>query len=140
MLSPKCPNCQEHMSIAELGLDGVWSCVYCEGAWLSATEVERMLTVASKSEAMRSDTSQSGIAGNELTCPVCETASFVPVSVENQRIHCCSNCRSIFFAKGVLTHLCPTVGNGASGPEIALKAVANVASWVVLSIAPFSTS
>lgn len=140
MLSPKCPNCQEHMSISELGLDGVWSCVYCEGAWLSATEVQRMLSAASKSETRRSNASQIEIAENELTCPVCETTSFVPVPVENQEVHCCSSCHSIFFAKGVLTHLCPTVGNGASGPENALKAVGNAASWVVLSTAPFSTS
>ena len=139
MLSPNCPNCRERMSLGEVGLDGIWSCIYCEGAWLSAPEVQRLVApqpgAASASRASpRRVPPEAG-----LLCPSCEASSLVPVSIESQCVHCCTSCNGVFFGKGVLTALRPNVGSGYSGPEVVLKAVAHAASWVALSILPLSS-
>jgi Zn-finger nucleic acid-binding protein len=137
---PNCPNCQERMSMAELGLDGVWSCIYCEGTWLSAPEVRALLSKASISGATPQALPASvGMLGS-LVCPACETASLARVEVGNYKAHCCTSCQSIFFGKGVLLSLCPTIGAGASGPEVAGKAFANTVGWLILSIVSFSAS
>jgi Zn-finger nucleic acid-binding protein len=138
MLSPICPSCQERMSMAELGLDGVWSCIYCEGTWLSAEEVRSLVAEAGVSEVTRPPVSASTNTEASLTCPACETNSLVAVAVGNYKAHCCTSCQSIFLAKGVLLSLCPTIGLGASGPEVAGRAFAAGVGWLILSIVPFS--
>ena len=140
MLSPKCPNCQERMSMAELGLDGVWSCIYCEGTWLSSAEVRTLLWQATHSGAPLQARSVFVGTNANLICPACEIRSMAEVELSNYKAQCCTSCQSIFFAKDVLLNLCPTVGAGASGPEIAGKAVANAVGWLILSIVPFSSS
>jgi len=140
MLSPKCPNCHERMSMAELGLDGVWSCIYCEGTWLSAAEVRALLAQARISGATPPSLPVSDGTEGNLVSPACKTRSLAGVEVGNYKAHCCTSCQSIFLGKGILLTLCPTVGAGASGPEVAGKAFANSVGWLILSIVPFSAS
>jgi Zn-finger nucleic acid-binding protein len=140
MLSPKCPSCRERMSMAELELDGVWSCIYCEGTWLSAEEVRSLAAQAQAAEVVATSVSASSEAGVALTCPACETQSFLAVAADNYKAHCCTSCQGIFFGRGVLLHLCPSIARGQSGPEVGGKAFAGGVAWVVLSIASFGMS
>ena len=125
------------MSIAELGLDGVWSCIHCEGTWLSAEEVRSLMVQTTVSEATQPSVSASTNSEAGLTCPACETDSLAGVAVGNYKAHCCTSCQSIFLAKGVLLSLCPTLGLGTSGPEVAGRAFAAEVGWLILSIVLF---
>jgi Zn-finger nucleic acid-binding protein len=125
------------MSMAEFGLDGAWSCIYCEGTWLSATEVRALLSQASIAEGPPQVRPLAIGAEGDFVCPRCETTSLAAVAVGDRQAHCCTSCHSIFFAKGVLSTLCPTVAAGASGPEVAGTAFADAVGHLVLSIALF---
>jgi len=140
MLSPKCPSCREQMSMAELGLDGVWSCIYCEGTWLGAKEVRTLVAQAQISEATAASVSASPASRGLLTCPSCEAQSFMEVKTGNYNAHCCSSCRGIFFARGALLGLCPGIALGTSGPETAGKAFASSVAWLIVSVASFGSS
>jgi len=140
MPSPRCPNCSEQMSMFELGLDGVWSCIYCEGTWLSATEVQSILSQSRPAaDTRRRPQTAATEAEAGLTCPTCGTRSFVAVAVGDEKAYCCSSCQGLFLRKGVLLSLGATTSLGSSGPEIAGKAFAASVGWLILSIFPFST-
>jgi len=128
------------MSMAELGLDGLWSCIYCEGTWLSAKQVHSLLAQPSGSRALQPRLSACRHADANLTCPECEANSLSEVAVGTYKAHCCTTCHSVFLAKGILLNLCPTAGAGASGPEVAGKAFVNAVGWLLLSIVPFGAS
>src|SRR3954463_3644227 len=85
MSSPLCPNCRESMSSVEHGLGGVWSCLYCEGTWLSASQLQLL---ASKSNTQSSGSSagfSSAIRASQpnepLCCPGCHEVSLEAVAL-----------------------------------------------------------
>src|SRR4051812_41291552 len=99
---PKCPSCHERMSMAELNLDGIWSCIYCEGTWLSAAEVRVLLAQARISAATPENLPVPvGTEGN-LVCPACEARSLAELEVGIYKAHCCTSCQSMFLGKGIL--------------------------------------
>ena len=129
---PLCPNCREQLSFAELGLDGVWSCIYCEGTWLSSAEVaaicERNMVVEPNWEGLLG---ARRLSEKPLLCPTCQTCSFVTFPVNELAAHSCRECHSIYFEKGTLNSLVPTVGLGASGPEVLAKNIAAATVYLV---------
>ena len=136
MPHPKCPNCRERMSMSELGLAGVWSCIYCEGVWLNDSEVRRLLTSAEASGAAPRSLERLPCTETALTCPTCQAPSFVQVVAGSAKAHCCTNCHSLFFDKGTLPEHALSALSGVSGPEVAGKALAAAVGWLILSILP----
>ena len=127
------------MSLAELGLDGVWSCLYCEGTWLTAAEVRALLAKSGALEASRPVLPATLTTEGSLVCPACTTRSLAEIAVGSYKAHCCTDCQSIFFAKDVLLSLHPVVGAGASGPEVAGKVLAETVGWLILAILPLGS-
>lgn len=121
--------------MAELGLDGVWSCIYCEGTWLNFKEVTDLIDGSAVPVAnwpvLRG---HANTAPDELVCPSCDARSFVELGAATGTACCCRSCRGIFFRKGVLLSLVPSIGNGTSGPELLGKTIASVAAWLVTSV------
>lgn len=110
MKSPLCPNCRESMSSVEIGTGGVWSCLYCEGNWLTAEKLNSLAsTNQSTDKLLTSNTFSLNVTGHSqtLVCPSCETTSFEEVNVGTVTIHRCQDCGGSFFKKGILAALAP---------------------------------
>jgi Zn-finger nucleic acid-binding protein len=110
MSTPLCPNCREHMSSVELGLGGVWSCLYCEGTWLPSAKAQT-LAANSTSEANVllpvTEPLQHVVANEMLACPACKASSLHLVALQNAEVHRCLSCEGVFFKRGVLQALSP---------------------------------
>ena len=106
MKSPLCPNCQQAMSSVERGLGGVWSCIYCEGTWLTRAQAEA-LPEHFKSPEQGAAAEPGGANTVSLICPSCQSASFEARATGNCEICHCTTCSSLFFKRGVLAALSP---------------------------------
>lgn len=105
MRKPDCPNCREPMSSVEHGLNGVWSCLYCEGCWLSKAELSR--SGAAGADVAPPVAVPAGQDNPDLVCPACATASFVSFKVDGAPMHRCRSCESIFLGKSALAQVAP---------------------------------
>ena len=109
MNTPLCPNCREHMSCVERGLGGVWSCLYCEGAWLSQDRVKALRTElpirqpSSNLLASPRDAQET----RQLLCPSCRSKVFRVWKAGHGVIHCCNGCSGLFFEGGSLQSVAP---------------------------------
>ena len=111
-----CPNCRERMSPVEQGLGGVWSCLYCEGTWLFATQLEALASAtrsASSSHEGSNQELQVESAAECLVCPSCESVELEAVSLGSAHAYRCPQCYGAFFKKGVLAACAPQVFSAA---------------------------
>jgi Zn-finger nucleic acid-binding protein len=98
------------MSTAEVGLCGVWSCIYCEGVWLPAAEVK---SVAEKSRSQLSAPvllGSNAVAGAgesllALQCPECSSVVFGELRAQAVVVHACAGCCGVFLPKGAVEQL-----------------------------------
>jgi Zn-finger nucleic acid-binding protein len=96
------------MSSVEHELGGVWSCLYCEGCWLSNHEVQNLAqtSIPEGSELVwRSVSTPIGASRRELFCSTCEAGSFTTRAVNDVHVHQCTTCQGVFFEKGTLAAL-----------------------------------
>jgi len=110
MSKPACPTCRESMSSVERGFGGVWSCVYCEGTWLPASQLKALTLSAGISPTPPEGVGQSlevGSASELVACPSCEGVELQPVSLGSAHVYRCAQCGSAFFKKGVLAASAP---------------------------------
>ena len=108
MLTPVCPNCRERMSSAEHELGGVWSCIYCEGCWLSSREIQslaRGVVPAGSELVWRSVSTPLNTHKPELFCSACQERNFEVRAINDVYVHQCTKCRGVFFEKGTLAAL-----------------------------------
>lgn len=109
---PICPSCHERMSSVEQGLGGVWSCLYCEGTWLSANQLKALIAASSRAPGpnvplqLSSDATQ---ATAPLCCPACDQAKLAPVEFGSARAEYCNQCGAAFFKKGVVVEQAPEI-------------------------------
>jgi Zn-finger nucleic acid-binding protein len=143
VLKPTCPNCRESLSSVEHGLGGVWSCLYCEGCWLSSPDLQALAksTVPKGGELVWQNVSTPLNATEpELVCPVCETKSFTIRSINDVHVHQCSTCQGVFFKKGTLQVLASHAFSASNeapqsvGQVIGAGLLADVGFSVVLSL------
>ena len=107
-----CSNCRERMSTVEQGLGGVWSCLYCEGTWLFAAQLEALASATrpfSSSHEGANQALQLGSAAESLACPSCESVELEAVSLGSAHAYRCPQCYGAFFRKGVLSACAPQV-------------------------------
>lgn len=109
MKIPACPNCRERLSDAEAGLVGIWTCLYCEGAWFSA----------SHSTHLPFDKARDDTAGHEppsaLVCPQCDGTGFESLRKPGLSLHRCRTCSSSFLPKATVIALGDALGGGRWG-------------------------
>ena len=111
-----CPNCRERMSPVEQGLGGVWSCLYCEGTWLFAAQLEALASATHPTPSSYESTNQAhqvGSAAKSLVCPGCESVELEAVSLGSAHAYRCPQCYGAFFKKGVLAACAPQVFSAA---------------------------
>ena len=109
MNTPLCPNCREHMSCVEQGLGGVWSCLYCEGAWLSQDRVKALRTglPVRQPSSNRLESPRDAQETRQLLCPSCRSKAFRVWKAGHGVIHCCNGCSGLFFEGGSLQSVAP---------------------------------
>ena len=137
MSSPLCPNCSEGMSSVEHGLGGVWSCLYCEGTWLSASQLQLL---ASKSNAPSSG-SPSGFSSaicafqpeEPLCCPGCHKVRLEAVALGSAQAHYCIQCGGAFFKKGVVAACAPEVFSSSQEAPVVLALLGAFSAATLLS-------
>ncbi|MBK8338110.1 MAG: zf-TFIIB domain-containing protein [Sterolibacteriaceae bacterium] len=137
MTKPLCPNCREPLSSAEFGLGGIWSCLYCEGTWLSADQLAAEIDRNKPNEPkidwqVRNDSGNAAL--RSLICPSCKTFSFFAMTHENATAHCCSICRGLFLPKELIMELAPRRDPGLRGAVVVGGTVAEIALWIVASV------
>ncbi len=99
MSKPLCPNCRERMSPVEAGLCGVWSCVYCEGVWLPAEEVDALASKAAMDRQAIQWPHHAEPNNENFQCPVCRAAWFARRGVKDHPVCLCTKCRGMFISK-----------------------------------------
>ncbi|WP_413816628.1 zf-TFIIB domain-containing protein [Piscinibacter gummiphilus] len=112
MSLPHCPNCRERMSSVEQGMGGVWSCLYCEGTWLTIEQLKSLASVckpATEAPSKNAKTLQVEAGAQPLACPGCEASSLDAVSMGSASAYHCPQCSGAFFKKGVLAACAPQV-------------------------------
>lgn len=105
--APTCPNCRERLSDVEAGLVGVWSCLYCEGAWFSTTEVRRLSL-----QAHQTATSALAERVENLECPKCKGREFQTLVKRDLALHECCTCASTFMPRRTVVALGSALGGG----------------------------
>ncbi|GAA6143445.1 hypothetical protein NBRC116584_32630 [Hydrogenophaga sp. 5NK40-0174] len=94
---------------------GVWTCMYCEGAWLPSRSAQRVLSAGDQklapcqAEAMSMHTG-SPIAS--LRCPECESGVFATVGEDKRTLFCCSQCGSVYLPRAAVAQLSSRLGGG----------------------------
>ena len=98
MKQPLCPACRERMSSVEAGLVGVWTCVYCEGAWLRASRTSSVAAhLVAQAEPLGSEVSRS--EDPSLLCPSCGGEHFTRLGSNQRVVYQCNQCGSGFIPK-----------------------------------------
>jgi ribosomal protein L37AE/L43A len=111
--APSCPNCRERLSDVEAGLVGVWTCLYCEGAWLPTKEAKLVFPGRQADKPMTAEPSEAGEPGREvstLACPSCSTSSFVPLATPQAKLFRCSGCGGAYLPKQAVLSLGKALG------------------------------
>ena len=114
--TPQCPRCRERLSSAEIGFNGLWSCLYCEGVWLPYAQVEslahsagvnltRYMAPAEGSSARKAD----------LLCPKCLSPSFVGLAAKGANLSSCSSCRGLYIPKAAFDLFAVHLGTKQKG-------------------------
>lgn len=142
MTKPLCPQCREKMSAHEIGLQGIWTCIYCEGNWITPEQLKALLASAnSQSATLNWSQAKAGNGQNaqELVCPSCQSRTFSRVSSSSTELGCCKNCHGLFFDKGALSRLLPPGLPGTSlgvllGGAVGTGIAADVATDLVISL------
>lgn len=135
MTAPLCPHCRERMSSVEQGLGGVWSCVYCEGTWLTAKQRQSLAsaTGGGPADGQRASPALQVIASEEsLICPACEASQLGAVSLGAIQAHRCPDCEGAFFRKGVVSAHAPQLMSRAQEAPIASTLLGAVGTVVML--------
>jgi Zn-finger nucleic acid-binding protein len=139
MDQPLCPNCHERMSDVERGFGGVWSCLYCEGAWLPESQVRSLLAstqaiLAASGE--RALAQQAWSVHDSLICPSCQTKSFRSPASLAAEVQVCGTCSGVFFRRGALAFLAPEAASpGREAPVLSLM-LSTVTSALLLDPGP----
>lgn len=110
MNAPLCPHCRERMSSVEQGLGGVWSCLYCEGTWLTAKQLQSLASAAGDGPAngQRANPAFQVAASEEsLACPGCEASQLEAGAFGAMPAYRCPDCQGAFFRKGVVAAHAP---------------------------------
>jgi len=146
MTKPLCPQCREKMSAHEIGLQGIWSCIYCEGNWITPEQLKALLASAnSQSATLTWSQARTGDSQDEqeLVCPSCESRTFSRISNSSTELSCCKSCHGLFFDKGALSTLLPpglpgtslgALVGGAVGAEIAADAATDLVISLVAAL------
>ena len=122
------------MSSAEWGYSGIWSCLYCEGTWLSKPEVRSFTLMPVDPPEGDLD-----IIQTELQCPSCKGGGFKQVIGVSGAAFRCVSCSGVFCEKGVIQSLAPqlfssTKGESGTGAKLAAGIAFELASSAVFSI------
>jgi Zn-finger nucleic acid-binding protein len=110
MTLPQCPSCREKMSATEYARYGAYACFYCEGIWLPATAIEKLLALMPYSfplSRLAQASPEEVLAAPDLICPTCGTARFRHFTKEEVEINLCSDCAGMFFPKGAFSRAFP---------------------------------
>jgi Zn-finger nucleic acid-binding protein len=134
----------ERLSCVEAGMVGVWTCVYCDGAWLERTKARALLATAPAvaTTAMASEDRAPDAAA--LVCPRCRIPALVPKMLGDCEVFVC-RCEGTFLPKAAVSELCNELGGrpwqlgelllaglGARGPTRTADAAFTAGALLVL--------
>lgn len=110
---PHCPKCLERLSAAEAGLIGIWSCLYCEGAWLPPDKAVQIQSAVQPAEvSFGHDKPLTSNFEQILKCPSCEGREFDTHIKANHLLYQCKACGSAYLPKETVLALGKTLGGG----------------------------
>jgi len=92
------------MSSVEDGLCGVWSCLYCEGVWLSVRDAQALVARLAAQPNVGEGKVYSGHPGHgpaNWRCPECETRGLLAWTVAGHAAFSCSTCFGLFLPRDV---------------------------------------
>jgi Zn-finger nucleic acid-binding protein len=115
--NPICPNCRERLSFGEIGFNGLWSCIYCEGVWLPFSTVETLAraTEANLTRYMAPPKGDNSYQ-EHLHCPKCRSNTFVPLQARGVCLSSCCSCRGLFVPKTAIAAFADSLGVETLGP------------------------
>ena len=135
MSKPQCPNCRETVSSVEEGFGGVWSCLYCEGTWLSPSQLQAVAAASSASPGTNALASTLEVSPSveSLVCPGCLAANLKTVSLGSAIAHYCFSCGGAFFRKGVVAACAPQVFSSSQEAPVVAALLGTIGAAALLS-------
>lgn len=112
MSRPVCPACRERLSSVEAGLVGLWSCVYCDGVWLPASQAERAAPLQTAEIDAPTATPTTAVLVETLQCPSCDSTQFQALGTGASAVMACTGCRSLYLPKPAVDALGARLGGG----------------------------
>ena len=135
MSTPRCPTCREGMSSVEEGLGGVWSCLYCEGTWLSPSQLQAAAAVGGETPGASAlvSTLEVSPSAESLPCPACFATNLKTVSFGSAIAHHCPSCGGAFFTKGVVAACAPQVFSSSQEAPVVAALLGTIGAAALLS-------
>jgi Zn-finger nucleic acid-binding protein len=136
-----CPQCREKLTTQDYGFIGAASCLYCEGVWLPGTAFSTAITQTTKIpdlSVLLQKTSDSGAPKDNLICPTCAITSFRSIETKESKIDLCTQCGGIYFEKGEIEKLFPSLNlqnpNSSLGKAITTNVTADVVTLIAIAL------
>ncbi len=101
------------MSSVEAGMVGVWSCLYCEGAWIPSAASTKVIEASERSDSKPGGTALGMDSSHEeqaLLCPECSSAHHARRGSKGKELYACQDCQSLFLPKGSVCALSESLG------------------------------
>jgi len=135
MSTPRCPNCRESMSSVEEGLGGVWSCLYCEGTWLSPSQLQAVAAAGAVCPGASASARSLEVSPSteSLPCPACSATNLKTVSLGSAIAHYCPSCGGAFFTKGVVAACAPQVFSSSQEAPVVTALLGTIGVAALLS-------
>jgi Zn-finger nucleic acid-binding protein len=123
------------MSSVEEGLGGVWSCLYCEGTWLSPSQLQAVAAASGASAGANALASSLEVSpsAESLVCPGCLVANLKTVSLGTTIAHYCSNCGGAFFKKGIVGTCAPQVFSSSQEAPVVAALLGTIGAAALFS-------
>lgn len=132
MTTPMCPNCRERLSDVEHGFGGIWSCLYCDGTWLSARQFEAAMAATAAACAADAAAHTDLAPAAQPECPACAPLRLVPVAQGPVLALRCGACHGAFLSKGLLATHAPRLAARSGEAPVAKGLLAMMGSLALL--------
>ena len=108
----KCPRCNEKMESTNSGGINTATCLYCNGTWVNAESLGKLLTketnAPSLDEIQKLSKYDARLSKNRI-CPECTKQELNVVYSRGAEIDLCPKYSGVFFDEGELKEVLPTV-------------------------------
>jgi len=128
-----CPNCVERMSATDVGGVRSYTCLYCNGIWITNQAIAIMLKLEkSKLNVLGLIAEADGATSENRNCASCSSQPLKLINTNGVEIDACERCGGIYLDDGEVQILLPQTCVSKEN-EVGKVVAAEGLFWVVLA-------